>query len=120
MEDHGGHGIGRSMHEAPFVPNEGRPGRGLRLKPGLVLALEPMLAMRPDCSDRRAPPGRMSATGGLRSPKTAGPVRDPFSETICFLHGAPGATTTQGQHPGPELGCDDALPGGLAEARRTT
>jgi methionyl aminopeptidase len=43
MEDHGGHGIGREMHEAPHVPNEGRPGRGLALRPGLVLALEPML-----------------------------------------------------------------------------
>jgi len=43
MEGHGGHGIGREMHEAPHVPNEGRPGRGLRLRPGLVLALEPML-----------------------------------------------------------------------------
>ena len=43
MESHGGHGIGREMHEDPHVPNEGRPGRGLRLRPGLVLALEPML-----------------------------------------------------------------------------
>lgn len=43
MENHGGHGIGREMHEDPHVPNEGRPGRGLRLRPGLVLALEPML-----------------------------------------------------------------------------
>jgi methionyl aminopeptidase len=37
----GGHGIGRTMHESPSVPNEGRPGRGLRLKPGLVIAIEP-------------------------------------------------------------------------------
>ena len=43
MENHGGHGIGREMHEAPHVRNEGRPGRGVRLRPGLVLALEPML-----------------------------------------------------------------------------
>ncbi|WP_189055619.1 type I methionyl aminopeptidase [Longimycelium tulufanense] len=42
MAAYGGHGIGREMHEAPFVPNEGQPGRGLRLRPGLVLALEPM------------------------------------------------------------------------------
>jgi methionyl aminopeptidase len=38
----GGHGVGRDMHEDPSVPNEGRPGRGLRLKPGLVIAIEPM------------------------------------------------------------------------------
>jgi len=39
----GGHGIGRVMHEDPHVPNDGRAGRGLMLRPGLVLALEPML-----------------------------------------------------------------------------
>ncbi|MGW7526043.1 type I methionyl aminopeptidase [Streptomyces sp. NPDC054783] len=39
----GGHGVGRHMHEDPEVPNEGRPGRGLPLRPGMVLAIEPML-----------------------------------------------------------------------------
>ncbi|WP_371668343.1 type I methionyl aminopeptidase [Streptomyces sp. NBC_00289] len=39
----GGHGVGRRMHEDPPVPNEGRPGRGLRLRRGMVLAIEPML-----------------------------------------------------------------------------
>ncbi|MGH4016167.1 MAG: type I methionyl aminopeptidase [Pseudonocardiaceae bacterium] len=43
LSRHGGHGVGRAMHEEPHVPNEGRPGRGLVLRPGLVLALEPML-----------------------------------------------------------------------------
>jgi methionyl aminopeptidase len=43
VKDFCGHGIGRSMHEAPQVPNYGRAGLGPRLKPGLVLALEPML-----------------------------------------------------------------------------
>jgi methionyl aminopeptidase len=37
----GGHGVGRTMHQDPHVPNSGRPGRGYRLRPGLVLALEP-------------------------------------------------------------------------------
>ena len=41
--DFGGHGIGRAMHESPSVPNEGDPGRGMRLREGLVLAIEPML-----------------------------------------------------------------------------
>ncbi|GAA2759230.1 type I methionyl aminopeptidase [Actinopolymorpha rutila] len=40
--DFGGHGIGRQMHEPPSVPNEGRPGRGFPLRPGLVIAIEPM------------------------------------------------------------------------------
>ncbi|MFP3987055.1 type I methionyl aminopeptidase [Streptomyces sp. E11-3] len=42
-EGFGGHGIGRRMHEDPGVPNEGRPGRGMPLKHGMVLAIEPML-----------------------------------------------------------------------------
>lgn len=38
-----GHGIGRAMHEAPQVPNFGRPGRGPRLREGMTLAIEPMV-----------------------------------------------------------------------------
>ena len=38
-----GHGIGRNMHEDPQVPNIGTPGKGPRLKPGMVLAIEPMI-----------------------------------------------------------------------------
>ena len=37
----GGHGVGRTMHGDPHVPNDGRPGRGYPLKPGLVIAIEP-------------------------------------------------------------------------------
>jgi methionyl aminopeptidase len=39
----GGHGVGRHMHEDPGVPNEGRPGRGMPLRHGMVLAIEPMV-----------------------------------------------------------------------------
>lgn len=37
----GGHGVGRTMHQEPSVPNRGRANRGMPLKPGLVLAIEP-------------------------------------------------------------------------------
>jgi len=37
----GGHGVGRSMHEDPHIPNLGKAGRGMRLVPGLVIAIEP-------------------------------------------------------------------------------
>jgi len=37
----GGHGVGRTMHGDPHVPNDGRPGRGFKLQPGLVIAIEP-------------------------------------------------------------------------------
>ena len=39
----GGHGVGRTMHGDPHVPNDGRPGRGIPLRPGLVFAIEPWL-----------------------------------------------------------------------------
>ena len=39
--DFGGHGVGRTMHGDPHVPNDGRAGRGFPLKPGLVIAIEP-------------------------------------------------------------------------------
>ncbi len=39
----GGHGIGSTMHQDPHVANTGRPGRGYRLRPGLLLALEPWI-----------------------------------------------------------------------------
>ncbi|HEY4659574.1 MAG: type I methionyl aminopeptidase [Candidatus Rokubacteria bacterium RIFCSPHIGHO2_12_FULL_73_22] len=40
-----GHGIGRALHEEPQIPNFGEPGRGPQLKPGMVLAIEPMVTM---------------------------------------------------------------------------
>jgi methionyl aminopeptidase len=38
-----GHGVGRAIHEDPYVPNYGRPGKGAKLEPGMVIAIEPML-----------------------------------------------------------------------------
>jgi len=37
----GGHGVGSTMHQDPHIPNDGRPGRGYRLRPGLLIAVEP-------------------------------------------------------------------------------
>ena len=45
VEDYTGHGIGSEMHQAPDVPNYGRPGKGPRLVPGLALAVEPMITL---------------------------------------------------------------------------
>jgi methionyl aminopeptidase len=45
VRDFVGHGIGRAMHEPPQVPNYGDRGMGLRFKPGMVIAIEPMLNM---------------------------------------------------------------------------
>lgn len=40
----GGHGLGRTMHEDPHISNDGRPGRGYKLRPGLTVAIEPWFA----------------------------------------------------------------------------
>jgi methionyl aminopeptidase len=45
VEEYTGHGIGTAMHMDPPVPNYGRPGRGLRLRAGLALAVEPMVML---------------------------------------------------------------------------
>jgi methionyl aminopeptidase len=45
VRNYGGHGIGRQMHEDPHVPNIGRPDRGVVLRSGLTLAIEPMLTL---------------------------------------------------------------------------
>ena len=46
--DFGGHGVGRTMHGDPHVPNDGRHGRGFPLKPGLVFAIEPWFMLGTD------------------------------------------------------------------------
>ncbi len=46
--DFGGHGVGRIMHGDPHIPNDGKPGRGYPLRPGLVVALEPWLLQTTD------------------------------------------------------------------------
>ncbi|MGD2059822.1 MAG: type I methionyl aminopeptidase [Acidimicrobiia bacterium] len=45
VEEYVGHGIGREMHEEPQVPNYGEPGKGLKLKTGMALCIEPMFNM---------------------------------------------------------------------------
>ncbi|MET4656434.1 MULTISPECIES: type I methionyl aminopeptidase [Streptomyces] len=68
MEDYGGHGIGRRMHEDPPVPNEGRPGRGIPLRRGMVLAIEPMLIGGGTDTYRTAPDGwTLRTTDGTRA-----------------------------------------------------
>lgn len=43
VRDFCGHGVGRALHEDPQIPNYGKPGRGIRLKPGMCFAVEPMI-----------------------------------------------------------------------------
>ena len=48
VREYGGHGVGRKLHEDPFIQNWGPPGRGPDMRPGLVIALEPMLNLGGD------------------------------------------------------------------------
>lgn len=66
--EYGGHGVGSTMHQDPHVANAGRPGRGYRLRPGLLLALEPWvmadtaeLALDPDGWTLRSATGCLTA-----------------------------------------------------------
>jgi methionyl aminopeptidase len=43
VRDLSGHGVGRAIHEDPYIPNYGRKGKGDKLVPGMVIAIEPML-----------------------------------------------------------------------------
>jgi len=45
VREYGGHGVGRAMHEEPHIPNWGKPGRGVKLRPGMTFALEPMVML---------------------------------------------------------------------------
>ena len=46
VREYTGHGVGRAMHEGPQVPNYGVPGKGMILKAGMTIALEPMVLMK--------------------------------------------------------------------------
>ncbi len=78
----GGHGVGSTMHQDPHVPNNGRPGRGLKLKPGMLLAIEPWvmadtdrLVMDPDGWTLRSATGcRTAHTEHTVAITKAGPV----------------------------------------------
>lgn len=45
IREYVGHGVGRDMHEEPNVPNYGKHGRGVKLQPGMVIAIEPMITL---------------------------------------------------------------------------
>ena len=82
VRNYGGHGIGRQMHEDPHVPNIGRPDRGVVLRTGLTLAIEPMLTLGGE--DTRDAGGRLDGRHGgwvagrpFRAHRRGGPGRGP-------------------------------------------
>lgn len=82
-----GHGVGRHMHEGPQVPNYGSPGRGMILRPGITIALEPMVLV--GTSQTRVLPDRwtvVSADGSLTAH---------FEHTIAVTENEPLILTTE-------------------------
>jgi methionyl aminopeptidase len=85
VRDFGGHGVGRALHEAPEVLNYGRPGRGLRLRSGMVLALEPMFNEGVHDYVLRDDGWALATADGSRSAH--------FEHTIAILDGGPEVLT---------------------------
>ena len=76
-----GHGVGRSMHEEPQIPNYGEPGRGARLSPGMTLAIEPMITA--------GAPGVYVADDGWSIYTDDGSLATHFEHTVAVTENGP-------------------------------
>lgn len=92
----GGHGIGRSLWEGPFVSNRGRRGRGLRLRPGLVLAVEPMFTL--------GGPGWRTLDDGWTIVSTDGSLAAHWEHTVAITDDGPCVLTARSDEPAWPLG----------------
>ncbi|MEO9323723.1 type I methionyl aminopeptidase [Nocardioides sp. C4-1] len=84
----GGHGVGRTMHGDPHVANDGRPGRGLKLKPGLVIAIEPWFMHTTDAIFTDPDGWTLRSQDGSRGAH--------MEHTIAITDGAPLVLTARG------------------------
>ncbi len=76
-----GHGVGRKLHEEPQVPNFGKPGEGPKLKPGMTLAIEPMVNV--------GRPGVRVLSDGWTVVTEDGQLSAHFEHTVLITRGAP-------------------------------
>jgi methionyl aminopeptidase len=81
VRDFVGHGIGRALHEEPQVPNYGTPGRGRALKPGMVIAIEPMVNV--------GAPGVRVLDDGWTAVTADGRRSAHFEHTVAVTNGGP-------------------------------
>ncbi len=81
VRDFVGHGIGTEMHEAPEIPNYGNPGRGIRLMPGMTIAIEPMVNI--------GKPGVKVLPDGWTVLTKDGSLSAHFEHTICITSDGP-------------------------------
>ncbi len=76
-----GHGIGKNLHEDPSVPNYGTPGRGVRLLPGMTIAIEPMI--------NQGVPGVKKMSDGWTVKTADGKLSAHFEHTIAITSNGP-------------------------------
>ena len=81
VRDYTGHGVGASLHEDPAVPNYGTPGRGVRLVPGMTIAIEPMI------NEGKAAVKTLS--NGWTVKTTDGKLSAHFEHTVAITSGGP-------------------------------
>jgi methionyl aminopeptidase len=81
-----GHGVGRTMHEAPQIPNFGEPGRGPELATGMTLAIEPMITA--------GGPDVVMADDGWSISTADGSLSAHFEHTVAVTDGGPRVLTT--------------------------
>ncbi|PKO03109.1 MAG: type I methionyl aminopeptidase, partial [Chloroflexi bacterium HGW-Chloroflexi-5] len=88
-----GHGVGRAMHEGPQVPNYGVPGRGLVLRVGMTIALEPMLLVGTPYT--RVLPDQWTVSSA------DGSLTAHYEHTVAVTENGPLILTTQGDASNP-------------------
>lgn len=108
-----GHGVGREIHEEPQVANVGRPGRGVPLQPGMVLAIEPMLAAGTDQIVTLPDQWTVSTADGRLSAH--------FEHTVAITADGPAVLTGEGiwDKPRQQEGCREGL-GSTVDAPTST
>lgn len=90
VREYSGHGVGRSMHEEPSVPNVGRAGTGVRLRAGMTLAIEPMLAVG-SAETRELPDGWTVVTAD-------GSLAAHYEHTVLIANEGPELLTARAAH----------------------
>ena len=89
VEGYGGHGIGTEMHMAPFVPNQGKRGKGPRLAAGTALAIEPMITLGKSATRELADGWTVVTKDGARAAHTEHSIAI-SDDGICVLTAADG------------------------------
>jgi methionyl aminopeptidase len=115
VQEYTGHGIGSAMHMDPPVPNLGRPGRGLRLRTGMALAIEPMVML--------GGPETVLLEDGWTVITADGSRAAHFEHTVAITAAGPWVLTAEDGGmsglAGIGAGAANTLPGGLGDTRKT-